>query len=98
MWIAATNFHNQWHSIYLLYDYMKITWKVIQNSITRMEKKKNKTLPAPGYPIASKHPSLPSRTAGITSDKAEAHTSTWFQKRKKVKVNIFTVICDVYFH
>lgn len=33
--------------------------------------------PAPGYPIDNKHPSLPSKTAGITSDKAEAHTSSW---------------------
>lgn len=33
--------------------------------------------PAAGYPIESRQPSLPSNTAGITSDKAEVHTSIW---------------------
>lgn len=40
--------------------------------------------PALGYPIASKHPSLPSNTAGITSDKAEAHTSFYQKARRKL--------------
>lgn len=47
--------------------------------------------PAPGYPIDNKHPSLPSKTAGITSDKAEAHTSSWKINIKNYYVSQF---CD----
>lgn len=48
-----------------------------------------RNLPAPGYPKASKHPSDPSSTAGMTSDNAELQTSIWKWIKFKLRIAPF---------
>lgn len=59
-------------------------WDFMLNDFITMEFYSFYDSPAPGYPIERRQPSLPSSTAGMTSDNADEHTSSCKGKKYEI--------------